>query len=165
MSAPLESGMATSFTIWIDADACPGEIKRVIFKASHRLGIPVSLVANMVLSTDGWTHVMPVLVSSDFNAADDHIAEQAEAGDVVITADIPLAARIVEKGAVGINPRGEVYDESNVGERLAMRDLMQELRGAGYIQGGPAPLAKRDRSNFAVAFDRLLTRRLRGKSP
>ena len=80
--------------------------------------------SNVPLSTDNWPHVTPVLVSHDFNAADDHIAEQAEAGDVVITADIPLAARIVEKGAVGINPRGEVYDESNVGERLAMRDIM-----------------------------------------
>jgi len=154
-----------SFTIWIDADACPSTIKRVIFKASARLGLPVSLVANAILSTDGWPHVTPVLVSHDFNAADDHIAEQAAAGDVVITADIPLAARIVEKGAVGINPRGEVYDESNVGERLAMRDLMQELRGGGYIQGGPAPLDTRDKSKFAVAFDRLLTRKLRGKKP
>ena len=149
------------FTIWIDADACPGEIKRVIFKASHRRGLPVSLVANGVLSTDGWSHVTPVLVSHDFNAADDHIAEQAAAGDVVVTADIPLAARVVEKGAVAIDPRGEVYDENNVGERLAMRDLMQELRGAGYIQGGPAPLDKQDKGKFANALDRLLTRRVR----
>jgi uncharacterized protein YaiI (UPF0178 family) len=148
------------FRIWIDADACPNEVKRVIYRASERLGIPTFLVANVVMEAN-WPQVTPVLVSHDFNAADDHIADNAVTGDVVITADIPLAARVVDKGAVALDPRGEVYDENNVGERLAMRDLMQELRGAGYVQGGPAPLGTQDKGRFAAALDRLLTRKLR----
>ena len=148
-------------TLWIDADGCPNEIKQVVFRASQRLGLPAVLVANVPLATPRWPLVKLALVSHDFDAADDHIAEHAAAGDVVITADIPLAARVVEKGAVAINPRGEVYDERNVGRHLATRNLMQDLRAAGAIHGGPPPLRPSDKARFAAALDRTLTRALK----
>lgn len=151
--------------IWIDADGCPNETKQVVFKASDRLGIPTLLVANVPLAAPRWPRVTPVCVSHDFNAADDHIAEHAEAGDVVVTADIPLAARVVEKGALAINPRGETYDERNVGEVLALRNLMQELRSGGYVQGGPAPIRAGDKAKFAAALDRALTQALKKAPP
>ena len=151
--------------IWIDADGCPAEMKQVVFKASARLGIPVVLVANAILRTPQWPLVSSVRVSHQFNAADDHIAEAAAAGDVVITADVPLAARVVANGAVAIDPRGEVYDETNVGERLAMRNLMQELRSGGAVLGGPAPLRAGHKAQFAAALDRLLTRALKSTRP
>ncbi len=151
--------------IWLDADGCPNETKQVVFKASDRLGLAVFLVANVPLATPRWPRVSLVLVSHDFNAADDHIAANAGAGDIVVTGDIPLAARVVEKGAVAITPRGQVYDASNVGEALAMRNLMQELRSGGYIQGGPAPLHGGDKARFAAALDRVLTRRLKEEPP
>ena len=149
--------------IWIDADACPTEMKQVVFKASDRLGIPVVLVANAILRTPQWPLVSSVRVSHQFNAADDYIAETVAPGDVVVTADVPLAARVVEKGAVAIDPRGGIYDERTVGERLAVRNLMQELRSGGYIQGGPAPIHAGDRGKFAASLDKLLTRRLKEK--
>ncbi len=151
--------------IWIDADGCPGEVKQVVFKASHRLNVPALLVANVPLATPRWPQVTLVLVSHDFNAADDHIAANAGPGDIVITADIPLAARAVEKGATAINPRGETYDASNVGLHLATRNLMQDLRAAGAIQGGPAPIRPSDKARFAAALDRLLTKRLKENAP
>ena len=103
------------------------------------------------------------MVADGFDAADDYIAGQATLQDLVITADIPLAARIVEKGALGLDPRGELYTEENVGERLSMRDLMQELRGAGMIQGGPGQFSTTDRQRFASSLDRVLTRMLKGR--
>ncbi|HUT34044.1 MAG TPA: YaiI/YqxD family protein [Planctomycetota bacterium] len=151
--------------IWIDADGCPNETKQAVFKASDRLGLPTRLVANVPLAAAGWPLVTPVCVSHAFNAADDHIAENAAAGDVVITADIPLAARVVERGAVAINPRGEVYDETNVGHHLATRNLMQDLRAAGAIQGGPAPIRPTDKARFAAALDRTLTKALKAAPP
>ncbi|HPD13695.1 MAG TPA: YaiI/YqxD family protein [Planctomycetota bacterium] len=152
-------------TIWIDADGCPNEVKQVVFRASDRLRLAVQLVANVPLATPRWPLVTLALVSHDFNAADDHIAAHAAAGDVVITADIPLAARVVEKGAVAINPRGETYDTANVGRHLATRDLMQDLRAAGAIQGGPAPIRPADKARFAAALDRALTRALKAAPP
>lgn len=154
-----------ALTLWIDADGCPNEIKQVVFRASRRLGLPARLVANVPLAADGWPLVTPVCVSHDFNAADNHIAENAAPGDVVVTADIPLAARVVERGAVAINPRGEVYDESNVGHHLATRNLMQDLRAAGAIQGGPAPIRPGDKARFAAALDRTLTKALKATPP
>jgi len=108
--------------------------------------------------------VTSVVVADGFDVADDYIAEHATPHDLVITADIPLAARIVEKGALGLDPRGEVYTEENVGERLSMRDLMQELRGAGMVQGGPAPFSTTDRQRFASSLDRELTRMRRERT-
>lgn len=147
--------------IWIDADACPRVIKDIVFRASERLDLPVCLVANTGLAKHHARLITSVVVADSFDAADDYIAEHATPDDVVITADIPLAARIVAKGATGIDPRGELYTEENVGERLSMRDLMQELRGAGMIQGGPGQFSNTDRQRFASSLDSLLTRMIR----
>ena len=146
--------------IWIDADGCPNEVKQVVFRASERLQVAVLLVANVEMPTPRWPLVSSVRVSHDFDAADDHIAETVSAGDLVVTADVPLAARVVEKGAVAVGPRGEIYDESNAAERLAMRNFMQELRAGGYIQGGPPAFGVGDKKKFAAALDRLLAQRL-----
>ncbi len=151
--------------IWIDADACPRVIKEIVFRASERLDVPVCLVANSSLAKHHSRLITSVMVAGGFDVADDYIAEHAAPGDLVITADIPLAARIVARGAVGIDPRGELYTEENVGERLSMRDLMTELRGAGMVQGGPAQFGATDRQRFASSLDRLLTRMLRGRNP
>lgn len=153
----------TPVKIWVDADACPRVIKEIVFRASQRLELPVCLVANTPLSKHHSRLVSSVTVADGFDVADDYIAEHATPDDVVITADIPLAARIVEKGAVGLDPRGELYTEENVGERLSLRDLMQELRGAGMIQGGPAQFSNTDRQRFASALDSLLTRMIKAR--
>jgi len=149
--------------IWIDADACPRVIKDMVFRASERLEVPVCLVANKNLSKSHSRLITSVIVAEGFDAADDYIVEQVAAEDLVITADIPLAARIVAKGAVALDPRGELYTEENVGERLSMRNLMQELRSGGLVQGGPAQLGLTDRKRFASALDGTLTRMLRGR--
>jgi len=151
--------------IWIDADACPRVIKEIVFRASARLQMPVCLVANQDLSRAHTGLVTSVRVSDGFDVADDYIADHAAASDLVITADIPLAARIVAIGGVALDPRGELYTEENVGERLSVRDLMQELRTAGLVQGGPAQFGQADRQRFASALDRVLTRMKRGDSP
>ncbi len=151
--------------IWIDADACPRIIKEIVFRASQRLKLPVILVANKSLAKHNSSLVSSVVVAHGSDVADDHIAEQAASDDLVITADIPLAARIVAKGGIALDPRGELYTEENVGERLAMRDLMTELRSGGLIQGGPAQLGLTDRQRFASSLDRTLTLMLRGKRP
>lgn len=147
--------------IWIDADACPRVIKEIVFRASERLQLPVCLVANMDLSKSRSHLVTSVLVADGFDEADDYLVQHAAPEDLVITADIPLAARIVARGGVALDPRGELYTEENVGERLSMRDLMQELRGAGLVQGGPAQFGLTDRKRFASALDRLLTRMMK----
>ena len=147
--------------IWIDADACPRVIKDMVYRASERLKIPVCLVANSDLSRAHTRLVSSVRVKDGFDVADDYIAEHAEACDLVITADIPLAARVVEKGGVALDPRGELYTEENVGERLSMRNLMQELRSDGVLLGGPAQFGLADRQRFASSLDRLLTRMVR----
>ena len=145
-------------TIWVDADACPRVIKEIVFRASERLELPVILVANKPLAKHHARLVSSVVVEDGFDRADDYIVEQVTAHDLVVTADIPLAARIVAKGAVGLDPRGELYTEENVGERLSMRDLMQSLRSDGLVQGGPAQFGMTDRQRFASALDRVLTR-------
>ena len=147
--------------IWIDADACPRVIKEMVYRASLRLQIAVCLVANSDLSRATTGLISSVRVTDGFDVADDYIAKHAAPSDLVITADIPLAARIVEKGGVALDPRGELYTEENVGERLSMRNLMQELRAEGLVQGGPGQFGLTDRQRFASALDRLLTRMLR----
>ena len=151
--------------IWVDADACPRVIKEIIFRASDRLDLPVCLVANTGLGKHHSRLVTSVVVAEGFDAADDHIVQSAQPEDLVITADIPLAARIVANGGVALDPRGEVYTEENVGERLSYRDLMMELRSGGLVQGGPAQFGLADRQRFASALDRLLTRMVRGERP
>ena len=148
--------------IWIDADACPRVIKEIVFRASERLELPVILVANQGLAKHHSRLITSVVVPEGLDAADDYIAEQSAASDLVITADIPLATRIVAKGGVGLDPRGELYTEENVGERLSIRDMMQELRGAGMIQGGPGAFSNTDRQRFASSLDSTLTRMIRG---
>jgi uncharacterized protein YaiI (UPF0178 family) len=149
--------------IWIDADACPRIIKEIVFRASERLHLPVCLVANMDLSKAHSPLVTSVRVTEGLDAADDYIVQHAAPEDLVVTADIPLAARLVAQGGVALDPRGELYTEENVGERLSTRDLMQELRAAGLLQGGPAQLGLVDRQRFASALDRTLTRMVRGR--
>jgi uncharacterized protein len=149
--------------IWIDADACPRVIKEILFKASERLKIPVCLVANKSLAKHNTHLVESIVVKDGFDVADDYIAEHATREDLVITADIPLAARVVAKGGVALDPRGDLYTEENVGERLSIRDLMMELRSEGFVQGGPAQFNLTDRQRFASSLDRLLTQMVRGK--
>lgn len=149
--------------IWIDADACPRVIKEMVFRASERLQVPVCMVANKDLSKAHSRLITSILVADGFDIADDYIAEHAAPEDLVITADIPLAARIVANGGVALDPRGELYTEENVGERLSIRDLMQELRTAGLVLGGPAQFGLTDRKRFASSLDRTLTRMVKSK--
>jgi len=145
--------------IWIDADAAPREVKEIVFRAARRLQIEVSLVANQRLAgPEGNPFVTTVRVQEGPDVADRYIALHAAPGDVAITADIPLAARLVEQSVLVIDPRGEEYTPENVGERLAVRDLMSGLRGEGMVTGGPRIYGARDRQAFASALDRVLTR-------
>jgi len=147
--------------IWIDADACPRVVKEIVFRAAERLRVEVCLVANQGLAKHHSRYVSSVVVAGGPDEADKYIAGHASTADLVITADIPLAARIVENGGVALDPRGELYTGENVGERLSLRDLLQGLRDEGLVQGGPAPFGPADRQRFASALDRTLTRMLR----
>ena len=148
--------------LWIDADAAPRDVKEIVYRAARRLELPTTLVANQRLQLPpGNPFLSAVRVEGGPDAADLHIAETAEAGDVAVTADIPLAATLVEKGVSVIDPRGEEYTRDNVGERLAVRDFMDSMRGAGVETGGARPYGPRDKQSFAAALDRVLTRALR----
>mgnify|MGYP003608764976 FL=1 len=144
--------------IWIDADACPQGVKAAVFKAAMRLQIPVTMVANSHMSYPHSSLIDFVLVEAGPDVADKYIADHLNAGDLVITADIPLASIIVERNAVGINPRGEIYTEENVCEHLSMRDFMKDLRDSGLVQGGPPPFSPKDVQNFTNALERTLTK-------
>jgi uncharacterized protein YaiI (UPF0178 family) len=145
--------------IWIDADAAPRDVKEIVFRAARRLEIEAVLVANQWISTPiNNPFIRAVRVAGGPDVADHHIAEHAEAGDVAVTADVPLAARLVEKRVIVIDVRGQEYSEENVGERLAVRDFMDGLRGAGVETSGPRPYNPKDRATFAAALDRALTR-------
>ncbi|MDH3979807.1 MAG: YaiI/YqxD family protein [Gammaproteobacteria bacterium] len=144
--------------IWVDADACPKVIKDILFRAADRVGVPVTLVANQPLQVPRSPHIRSVQVAAGFDVADNHIVQQATAGDLVITADIPLAAEVVAKGCLALNPRGELYTEDNIRQRLNMRDFMDTLRSSGVDTGGPASLSQADRQSFANQLDRLLAR-------
>lgn len=148
-------------TIWIDADACPREIKEIVFRASRRLNIPVRLVANGAVSAPRSALISVLLVPHGMDKADDRIVQEVATEDLVVTADVPLAARVVEKGALAIDPRGELYSEENVRQRLSMRDFMAKLRSADLTQAGPAPFGPADKQRFANALDRLMARRFR----
>jgi uncharacterized protein YaiI (UPF0178 family) len=145
--------------IWVDADACPSTIKEILYRAAERVGAPLTLVANQPLRIPPSKLIRTVQVRRGFDEADKYIAERMQTGDLVVTADIPLAAQVIEKGGEAINPRGERYTPENIRERLALRDFMEELRGAGEITGGPPPMTPADRQAFANALDRLLARR------
>jgi uncharacterized protein YaiI (UPF0178 family) len=148
--------------IWIDADATPGDIKEIVLRASQRLRVETILVANKNVGIGEGELVSLVRVDAGPDVADAYIVEHGQAGDFAITADIPLAARLVEKGLTVIDPRGELYSAESIGERLAIRDFMRDLRASGVQTGGPAPFDRRARQRFAALFDRLLTAALRG---
>lgn len=142
--------------IWVDADACPGVIKEIVFRAADRSQVHTTLVANQALRAPPSAYIRSVQVGAGFDVADKYIVAQLEAGDLVITADIPLAAATIEKGAHALNPRGELYTQDNIRERLSMRNFMDELRGSGVVTGGPAPLDAKDKQAFANSLDRFL---------
>ena len=145
--------------IWVDADACPVAIKEILYRVANRVGIELTLIANQMLRVPPSPWIKALQVSSGFDVADQRIAQEAEAGDVVVTADIPLAALVVAKGAVVIDPRGVLLDKGNIQERLTMRNFMETLRNSGVETGGPAALSSADRQAFANQLDRLLARR------
>ena len=145
--------------IYVDADACPSVIKDILYRVSQRTGIEVILVANQALSTPRIPSVRSIQVSQGFDVADNHIVELADVDDLVITADIPLAAEVIDKGAKALNPRGELYTKSNIRSRLNMRDFMDSMRNSGVqVGGGPPPLSQRDRMDFANALDSYIAK-------
>ncbi|MEM9313435.1 MAG: YaiI/YqxD family protein [Pseudomonadota bacterium] len=148
--------MTNPRSVWVDADACPRAVREILFRAADRVGIPVTLVANQHIQTPRSPNVRSVQVPSGIDAADSHIAQSVNAGDLVVTQDIPLAAEVIEKGAIAIGPRGATYTPENIRERLRMRDFMDLLRGTGVATGGPPPFGKKDRAQFANAIDRWL---------
>lgn len=150
--------------IWVDADACPGVIKDIIFRAAERVQLPTTLVANQMLRTPPSRFIRAIQVRHGFDVADAHIVGQVEPGDLVVTADIPLAAAVIAKGAHALDPRGELYSRANIEERLSMRNFMEDLRSSGVNTGGPAGFSQADRQAFANQLDRFLARALPPKS-
>ena len=144
--------------IWVDADACPNVIKEILFRAAERKQTQLILVANSFLRTPPSRYVKAIRVEAGFNVADNAIVNQMEPGDLVITADIPLASEVIAQGGHALNPRGELYSKENIEERLAMRNFMDELRDTGVNTGGPATLSQKDRQAFANQLDRFLAR-------
>ena len=144
--------------IWVDADACPGEIKELLYRAAERMKIKLTLVANRSLRIPRSEFIETLLVRDGANIADRRIVELAAPGDLVVTADIPLAADVVAKGAAAIDPRGQLYTDANIGERLAVRNMLDQLRGGGHIGGGPSNFSPKDRQAFANQLDRWLAK-------
>ncbi len=145
-----------SLHIYVDADACPNVIKDILYRASERLSVPLTLVANRPLTVPRSKHIHSLVVPGGFDAADEEIVRRVQAGDLVITADIPLAAGALDKGAHAINPRGERYTQDCIRERLRIRDMMEQLRDSGVRTGGPSALSQADRQAFANQLDRFL---------
>jgi len=144
--------------IWVDADACPRVIKEILYRAAERKQLPMTLVANQPLRVPPSRFIKTLQVGSGFDVADAEIVRLASTGDLVVTADVPLAAQVVAKGGVALDPRGELLTEANIGERLAIRNALDELRGAGVETGGPPPLGPKDKQAFANQLDRILAR-------
>jgi len=144
--------------IWVDADACPNVIKEILFRVAERARIMVTLVANQPVPVPRMQYVRAVQVAQGFDIADNEIVLRCEPGDLVITADIPLAAEVIAKGATALNPRGELHTKENVKARLNMRDFMDTMRSSGIHTGGPPALSQRDRQAFANALDRFVAR-------
>lgn len=149
--------------IWVDADACPAVIKEILYRAANRAQVPLTLIANQMLRVPPSPWIQALQVPSGFDVADRRIVQESEAGDLVITADVPLAAQVIAKGAVVIDPRGELLNAHNIQERLTMRNFMEGLRSSGVETGGPAALSSADRQAFANQFDRLLAKRQHGR--
>ena len=147
--------------IWVDADACPAVIKEILFRAAQRTEVQLTLVANHPLRIPPSSFISFLRVAAGSDVADNEIVKQLGSGDLVITADIPLAAKVIEKGGLALNPRGELYSVDNIRERLNMRDFMDSLRDNGIVTGGPPTLNQRDRTSFANSLDKVLTKYLR----
>lgn len=142
--------------VWVDADACPAAIKEILYRAAERLQISLTLVANMPLRTPASRFIRTVQVPRGFDVADKEIVQRVQANDLVVTADIPLAAEVIARGALALDPRGELYTAENIGEKLQMRNFMDHLRASGVQTSGPAALDSADRKRFADRLDRLL---------
>lgn len=147
-------------TIWVDADACPVVIKEILFRAAERTGEQLTLIANQYIRVPPSPNITSVQVPGGFDVADDEIVKRLQSGDLVITADIPLAAEAIEKGALALSPRGELHTREDIGARLNMRDFMDTMRSSGLeVGGGPPPFSQADRQNFANQLDRWLAKR------
>jgi len=145
--------------IWVDADACPNVIKEILFRVANKKKLIITFVANQYIKTPASPFLKSMQVSSGFDVADDEIVRQSGAGDLVITADIPLAAEVIEKGAYALNPRGEMYDKSNIKQRLQMRDMVEAMRNSAIeMSGGQAAFGQKDKQNFANALDRFVAK-------
>lgn len=144
--------------IWVDADACPVAVKEILYRAANRAEVPLTLIANQMLRVPPSPWIRALQVPAGFDVADQRIAQEAEAGDIVVTADIPLAAAVITRGAIVIDPRGELLDKGNIQERLTLRNFMDQLRSSGVDTGGPSALSSADRQAFANQLDRLLAK-------
>ncbi|BCK87855.1 hypothetical protein MIZ01_1652 [Sideroxyarcus emersonii] len=144
--------------IWVDADACPKVVKEILFRAADRRQIQLTLVANKLLYCPPSKHIRAMQVPAGFDVADNKIAQLVEPGDLVVTADIPLAADVIKRGGHALNPRGELYTRDTIQERLTMRNFMDGLRSSGVETGGPPSLSQNDRQAFANQLDRFLAR-------
>lgn len=145
--------------VWVDADACPVVIKEILYRAADRTGVQLTLVANQALSTPSSANINTLQVLRGFDVADDEIVKRVEAGDLVITSDIPLAAEVIAKGGHVLSPRGEMHTTENIGARLNMRDFLDTMRSSGVeMGGGPAAFSQRDKQTFANELDRFLTK-------
>lgn len=144
--------------IWVDADACPVVIKEILYRAAERTGVRLTLVANQALSTPNSSFIDTLQVPRGFDVADDEIVRRLDAGDLVITSDIPLAAEVIEKGGHALSPRGELHTTENIRARLNMRDFLDTMRASGVDTGGPPAMSQRDRQDFANNLDRFLTK-------
>jgi len=149
--------------IWVDADACPKAIKEILYRAAERLQIPMTMVANKALHIPSSPLIRMIRVAAGADVADSEIVARMEPGDLVITADIPLAADVIAKEGHALNPRGTFYSEANVKQHLSMRNFMDNLRGSGVVTGGPAVFSNSDRAAFANQLDRFLARHLKGQ--
>lgn len=146
--------------IWIDADGCPGDVKDVIFKAAQNRQVLTIVVANRILKHPKSSYIRSMVVSQGLDVADQEIVKNAKEGDIVITADVPLAAEVVAKGCCALSPNGEIWTEENVSEKLSVRNFMSDLRGSGVMTGGSRPRSSVSTKKFAQAFDRILTKGL-----
>ncbi|EPG0369242.1 YaiI/YqxD family protein [Photobacterium damselae] len=144
--------------IWVDADGCPNVVKEILFRVANRVGVQVTLVANQFIRVPASAHIRSIQVEAGFDVADNYIVQQVEAGDLVITADIPLADEVITKNGHALNPRGEMYTKETIKQRLQMRDFMETLRSSGIQTGGPAPLSQADRQNFANKLDSFIAK-------
>ncbi len=151
--------------IWVDADACPAVIKDILYRAANRAQVPLTLIANQMLRVPPSPWIRALQVPAGFDVADQRIAQEAQSGDLVITADVPLAAEVVARGVTVLDPRGELLDTSNIQARLTLRNFMEGLRSSGVETGGPAAFSAADRQAFANQLDRLLARRPKPPAP